>query len=143
MKTMIVGAGGLGILGPIMLWVISSGDSLWAFFAQWFIGILLSTFDGPTNAWLVEKFPAKHRLTSASLGYDMAHCTTSAFSPLVATVLVKDYGPLAPGLLYPFFAPLAIVGMFVSRKFHTNATTVTNDAKDKIVESESNTEPLL
>ena len=68
------------------------------------------------NAWLMEQFPAKHRLTSAALGYDLAHCTASAFSPLVDTVLVQEYGNLAPAAMYPFFALMALLGMFLRKK---------------------------
>lgn len=54
-KTMAVGAVGLGIIGPFMLNVISSGEEVWAFLAQWTIGIFLVLFGGPMNAWLVGK----------------------------------------------------------------------------------------
>ena len=118
MKTMIIGAIGLGVVGPFMLWIISAGEAVTAFFAQWAIGVFLSVFGGPMNAWLVEKFPPKVRLTSAALGYDLAHCTASAFSPLVATVLVDKYGPMAPACIYPFFAVIAIIGMLISTKIH-------------------------
>ena len=87
------------------------------------------------NAWLMEQFPAKHRLTSAALGYDLAHCAASAFSPLVATVLVKNYGNLAPAAMYPFFALLALLGMFLSRK-------TSGDSEDSPRESANNTETL-
>lgn len=79
---------------------------------------LTSTFLYFTLAWLVEKFPPNIRLTSAALGYDLAHCTASAFSPLVATVLVQKVSPTAPGYIYPFFAVLAVIGMFMSTKIH-------------------------
>eukprot|EP00571_Detonula_confervacea_P001349 CAMPEP_0172322570 /NCGR_PEP_ID=MMETSP1058-20130122/46234_1 /TAXON_ID=83371 /ORGANISM="Detonula confervacea, Strain CCMP 353" /LENGTH=488 /DNA_ID=CAMNT_0013038341 /DNA_START=338 /DNA_END=1804 /DNA_ORIENTATION=+ len=117
-KTMSIGVVGLAILGPVMVNVIASGQALQAFFAQVSLGLLLSLFGGPMNAWLVEKFPPKIRLTSAALGYDLAHCTASAFSPLIATLLVRDYGVNAPGAIYPFFAVLAVVGMFMSTKIH-------------------------
>ena len=71
-----------------------------------------------TLAWLVEKFPPNIRLTSAALGYDLAHCTASAFSPLVATLLVQEVSTTAPGYIYPFFAVLAVIGMFMSTKIH-------------------------
>ena len=117
-KTMIVGAVSLGVVGPFMLWVISAGEAVTAFFAQWAIGVLLSLFGGPMNAWLVEKFPPDVRLTSAALGYDLAHCTASAFSPLIATVLVENVGPVAPAAIYPFFAAIAIIGMLISTRIH-------------------------
>ena len=118
-KTMGIGVAGLAVFGPIMINVISSsGKAAQAFFAQWTLGIFLSLFGGPMNAWLVEKFPPKVRLTSAALGYDLAHCTASAFSPLVATILVQDFSSAAVGWLYTFFAVLATLGMFMSTKIH-------------------------
>ena len=128
-KTMSVGAAGLAILGPIMINVISSGQAVQAFFAQWTLGVFLSLFGGPMNAWLVEKFPPKIRLTSAALGYDLAHCTASAFSPLVATLLVQNYGNSAPGFMFPFFAVLAVVGMFMSTKIHRDGGIDENDVQ--------------
>ena len=115
-KTMGVGVVGLAISGPLMMKVISAGNPVAAFFAQCTLGWFLALFGGPMNAWLVEKFPPHIRLTSAALGYDLAHCTASAFSPLVATVLVQEVGATAPGYIYPFFAVLAVIGMFMSPK---------------------------
>lgn len=117
-KTMGLGVVGLAISGPIAVRIIASGNAVEAFFAQWTLGLFLSLFGGPMNAWLVEKFPPKVRLTSAALGYDLAHCTASAFSPLIATLMVQKYGYESPGAIYPFFAVLAIAGMFLSTKVH-------------------------
>ncbi|EJK67433.1 hypothetical protein THAOC_11535 [Thalassiosira oceanica] len=117
-RTMMLGAYGLAIFGPVMIKLISTGKAFNAFFAQWTLGVFISIFGGPMNAWLVESFPPKVRLTSAALGYDLAHCTASAFSPLVATVLVKDFGSTSVGLMYPFFALLAICGMHLSNRIH-------------------------
>lgn len=134
LKTMIPGAILIGILGPIMLWVISSGVAVSAFFAQWAIGLCLSLFGGPMNSWLVESFPAKHRLTSAALGYDLAHCTASAFSPLIATVLVKEYGPLGPCAMYPFFAVIALIGMFISTRTHYEQDNADDSDAEALIE---------
>mmetsp|Transcript_37027 Transcript_37027/g.62972 ORF Transcript_37027/g.62972 Transcript_37027/m.62972 type:complete len:190 (+) Transcript_37027:1-570(+) len=117
-RVMVVGALGLGALGPIMLIVISKGQAVPAFFAQLTMGLFLTIFGGPISAWLVERFPPKVRLTSASLGYDLAHSTASAFSPLIATMLARNVGLAAPGIIYPFFAVLALFGMFMSTKIH-------------------------
>jgi len=117
-KTMSIGIVGLAILGPIAIKVISNGVAIEAFLAQWTLGIFLSFFGGPMNAWLVEKFPPKVRLTSAALGYDLAHCSASAFSPLAATLLVQNYGHNSPGIMYPFFAVLAVGGMYMSTKIY-------------------------
>ena len=118
MKMMVAGCIGLGAFGPIMMLVISRGNGVSAFFAQFFLGILLCLYGGPISAWLVEKFPPKIRATSASLGYDLAHCTASAFSPLVATLLAQNVSLVAPGVIYPFFAVFGLIGLFTSTKIH-------------------------
>ena len=137
-KTMGVGIAGLAILGPFMVNIISSGNAVKAFFAQWTIGFFLSMFGGPMNAWLVERFPPKVRLSSAALGYDLSHCTASAFSPLAATLLVQHVGVTAPGILYPFFAVIAIIGMFMSTKIHRDGG-IADDGSVKSVEMGSKT----
>eukprot|EP01082_Thalassiosira_pseudonana_P011175 g10521.t1 g10521 contig4:2038438-2039984(+) len=151
-RTMVIGALGLGALGPIMLMIISHGRPVQAFFAQWTIGLLLSIFGGPISAWLVEKFPSKVRATSAALGYDLAHCTASAFSPLVATVLAQKVSPVAPGVIYPFFAILALVGMVMSIQTHQDGSvhddnTTTSDVGSTVdndaTKSEEQAEDLL
>lgn len=127
-NVMVLGALLLGAFGPIGVLIISKGNGISAFFAQLTIGLMLVLFGGPISAWLVEKFPPKVRLTSASLGYDLAHSTASAFSPLVATVLARDFSLAAPGIIYPFFAILALVGMFMSTKIHQDADVKDNQA---------------
>ncbi len=62
MKTMVVGAVGVGVLGPFCLFVITQGQPVRAFFAQWFVGIMLAFYGGPISAWLVERFPVKGKL---------------------------------------------------------------------------------
>ena len=113
-KVMIIGAIGLSIVGPIGMVVISKGTELDAFIAQCVIGLFLAAFGAPMNAWLVDMFPHKIRLTSAALGYDLANCTAAAFSPLIATLLVDQRGPKAVGGIYTVFAFCAFGGMFLS-----------------------------
>lgn len=148
-RLMVVGALGLGALGPIMVIVISKGHATSAFFAQLTLGWLLSLYGGPISAWLVERFPPKVRATSASLGYDLAHCTASAFSPLLATVLAQNVSLAAPGIIYPCFAILGLVGMFTSTKIHQDGGLDDNkaDASEKeiaknAVESEEEKEEV-
>ena len=117
-RVMSVGAVSVGIVAPFMLWIISRGKTVDAFFAQSFIGLLLSLFSGPIFAWLPEKFPPSVRLTSAALGWNLGICVSAGFSPAVATSLVHRFGKVAPASIYPFFAILAMIGMFISTKVH-------------------------
>lgn len=151
MFVMVSGALGVGILGPLCLLIISQGEPVRAFFAQWFLGILLAFYGGPISAFLAENFPVKIRATSLSLGYDIAHCTASAFAPLIATVLVQNVSLVAPGFIYTLFALFGLIGMFMSRKINkddgieegtdppTNEMAETDD-KDEDCDEEEETE---
>lgn len=98
-KIMIVGAVGLGAVAPLMVWIISWGNTWKAFLAQWTIGVFVSIFSGPMWAWIPGNFPPRVRLTSAALSYNLGMCLSGGFSPAIATALVHGYGPLAPAIL--------------------------------------------
>ena len=70
-------------------------------------------------------------------GYDLAHCTASAFSPLVATVLVREYGEVAPAFIYVFFSILAIIGMFISTRTHYDAAVANDDDTTSIASNQN------
>lgn len=129
---MTFGAIALGLMGPVGLIAISQGNATMAFFAQWSIGVWLAMYGGPMMAWLVESFPPEVRLTSASLGFDLAHATASAFSPLLATVLVDRVGVRAPAMIYPFFASISLVGLYISpaTRYDSSVHEVTGDDDD-------------
>uniref|UniRef100_A0A7R9ZK49 Major facilitator superfamily (MFS) profile domain-containing protein n=1 Tax=Craspedostauros australis TaxID=1486917 RepID=A0A7R9ZK49_9STRA len=113
-RTMTVAALALMVAGPIMLVVIARGGSFAAFLAQWSVGVMLSFFGAPLCAWLVESFDSSVRLTSASLGYDLAHAIAAGYSPAMATALFKDVGKYAPGMLYTIFGFLSLVGIYTN-----------------------------
>ena len=142
-KTMVVGALGLGGLGPVLLYVISRGNALSACLCQISIGWFLSLFGGPLGAWLGERFPPKVRLTSVSLGYDIAHSTASGFSPMIATILAQKVNPTAPGIIYTFFAFVALIGLMITTQIHNDETahSVTRDETASTVNNPENIEP--
>ena len=111
---MTTGAICVGLIGPIMIYIISRGQTWPAFAAQWTIGVLLSMFTGPMWAWITENFDPKVRLTSAAMGYNLSVCLSAGFSPALATVIVNGYGPVSVGIIYPMFASIALVGLVVS-----------------------------
>lgn len=78
-KTMVLGAVGVGILGPVCLFVIAQGRQVPVFFAQWFLGIMLALYGGPISAWLVEKFPVKGKLLQ------QASCVSLVLSKILLT----------------------------------------------------------
>ena len=115
-KIMMIGTVGTGMVAPLMLWVISMGRSVPAFFAQFTIGVISSLNAGPLSAWLCENFPPQVRLTGGALGYNLGVCISSGFSPLLATALVHQFGPVAPGVIYPLFALLTAAGLMIGEK---------------------------
>ena len=129
-NTMTFGAITVGIIGPIMVWIISWGNTVQALFAQIAICFFLSFYAGPFCTWLVERFPPKIRLTSAALGFNIGICISSGFSPAIATSLVRT-SEWAPGLIYPIFAVLGLVGMVISTKVHQDGTVDDCESQSK------------
>jgi len=113
-RIMSVAALGMTIGGPILLAFISKGNSYVAFGCQLVLGLLLSFFGGPMSAWMVESFSAEVRLTSAALGYDLAHSVVGGFSPAIATALYDSCGKTCAGSLYTIFGITSLVGLYLN-----------------------------
>ena len=119
---MIVGNVLTAVIAPILLWVISMGKSVPAFFAQATIGLITSLVAGPMSAWIGEAFPPEVRLTGGAIGYNVAVCISSGFSPLIATALVNRFGPVAPGVIYPLFALFSTIGLMIGKMCNKQGT---------------------
>jgi MHS family proline/betaine transporter-like MFS transporter len=72
-RIMTIGGASMGILSPILVLVIGRGNPFLAFLSQSIMGVALSLFGAPMCAWLVETFEPDARLTSISVGYNIAH----------------------------------------------------------------------
>jgi MHS family proline/betaine transporter-like MFS transporter len=101
-------------LGPIFLIMIAKGNGVVAFFSQLCLGVILSFFGGPLCAWLVENFSPEVRMTSASMGYDIAHAVAGGFSPAMATALFNNVGTYAAGLVYVVFGVVSVFGLWIT-----------------------------
>lgn len=115
-RRIVINTGSLltGAIAPVMVWVISLGGTARAFFAQWFVGLVFSIYSGPIFAFMPEIFPAKVRLTSAAFGYNVGVCLSAGFAPAIATALYQNHGPWAAGAIYPFFAVLSMIGVYIA-----------------------------
>merc|ERR1712151_507449 len=104
----------MAIWGPIAVFIIgSTTNSFLACFVQYSLGVFLAFFAAPLCAWLVGTFDPEVRLTSASVGYDIAHATAAGFSPAVATFLFSSVGKFAPGILYPILSSCTLFGLYL------------------------------
>lgn len=108
------------IFGPIMVMIIGNSNSncnssaLRALAAQSSLGVFLSLWGAPMCAWLVESFPPQVRLTSVSIGYNIAQATIGGFSPGVATFLADVVGINSPGYFLSFLAMLSLAGLYIA-----------------------------
>lgn len=133
----------LTCLGPVLLIMISKGNSFVAFACQLVLGVLLSFFGGPLCAWLVENFSPEVRLTSASLGYDISHAVVGGFSPAMATILFDKVGTAAPGLIYVVFGTISVIGIYITYCFGGNDKEEMDKAGDlELKESKAENEDL-
>eukprot|EP00977_Amphora_coffeiformis_P007452 scaffold1619_cov161-Amphora_coffeaeformis.AAC.12 len=110
---MTLGALGLGIVGPILFWLIRQGNALSALVAQCLLGVFLSCWGAPMCAWLVESFDPAARLTSVAIGYNVAQATAGGLAPMIATVLNDDVSRQAPGYILTGLATISLTGLWV------------------------------
>ena len=130
-RVMAVGGIALALSAPLALRMISSGDPVSAFFAQTFLGISLSFWGAPMMAWLAESFEPAARLTSVSIGYNIAQACGGGIAPAIATVMVDSIGPEAPAYYLTIIACIALMGLlFVAPKKAVHFTALQGDDED-------------
>jgi hypothetical protein len=63
-----------GLVGPILVMLVGNlgSNSMIAFESQSLLGLSLASWGAPMCAWLVESFEPEARLTSVSIGYNVA-----------------------------------------------------------------------
>jgi hypothetical protein len=64
--------------------------------------------------WLVETFEPQARLTSCSLGYNIAQCMAGGTAPTIATAMVDSLGATSPGWYLTILAVISIVGLLLA-----------------------------
>ena len=84
-----------------------------AFSAQSMLGLSLSMWGAPMCAWLVESFEPEARLTSVSIGYNVAQAIGGGLSPFLATLLVDEVGTSAPGILLVVLSVTSLCGLWI------------------------------
>lgn len=115
-RIMTIGGVAFGLLGPVMVFLIGEkgSQSSWTAFAcQTILSLALTFWGAPMCAWLVESFEPQARLTSVSIGYNIAQAVAGGMSPFWATLLVDKVGMAAPGLLLFFLSMISLVGLWV------------------------------
>ena len=113
-RTRVMYAGGcsMALTSPFLILIISYGNTIAAFFAQSFMGIILSLWGGPMCAWLVESFPPSARLTSVAIGYNIAQAVVGGVSPAIATWVVDEFDTTAPGFFISIIAFFSVFGLY-------------------------------
>ena len=110
-RVMAVGGLLVGVSSPIMIALIGTGQATIAFGAQMFLGICLCFWGAPMMAWLAESFEPAARLTSVSIGYNIAQACGGGMAPAIATEMVDRLGPESPGYYLLVIAAIAVVGL--------------------------------
>jgi len=110
---MTIGATFMGLGAPLLIFIIGLGQPLLALLSQIMIGIALSCFGAPMVAWLVESFEPEARLTSVSIGYNLAQATVGGMTPALATFMVDSLGPSSPGIILFGVSLISLLGLWV------------------------------
>jgi MHS family proline/betaine transporter-like MFS transporter len=115
-RIMTIGGFGMLFYSPIAINLIGLSQPILAYASQTLLGIVLSLWGSPMLAWLVESFEPEARLTSVSIGFNIAQALGAGLGPSLATVMVDKWGPTSPGYLYSFFAICGLIGLWIAPK---------------------------
>ena len=96
--------------------IIQGGAPLNIFFALCVLGINLSLWGAPMMSWLVESFPQSIRLTSVSIGYNIAQATVGGMSPGIATYMLDSIGYNSPSFLISITGIISMIGLYLQPK---------------------------
>lgn len=116
-KVMSFGCFLLLIMAPVNLYLLHQHSHLSIFLAIGSGALLMSLFNGPTNAYLQDLFPAKIRYTGIALGYATGAALLGGTQPLISTYLIEQtQNPFAPVLYLAFAAVVGLGSLYFSRK---------------------------
>ena len=62
---------------------------------------------------MIESFPPESRLTSISIGYNVAQAIIGGMTPSLATLLVDKVGLISPGFYVSIICGLSLVGLYM------------------------------
>ena len=96
--------------------MLDSGSLVWVFLA---IAIALPLHDlqyGPQAAFIAESFPGSLRYSGSSLGYQLASITAGGPAPIVAVLLLRQYGTSTAIAIYmSLCALISLICVFALR----------------------------
>jgi len=119
-KVMMMSGAILTISAPFAFSIFGGGGESYvgiiAFFIQLTLSIFLGTYLGAMVPWLVLITPPEIRLTSLSLGYNISLSVWGGFSPLMATLLVDQFGKIGPGYFISLACVLGMFGVYIGPK---------------------------
>ena len=139
LKVMLTGGIILIFVGPITISLVNLGNPGTAWLGQSLMGVGLSLFGGPSNAWIVENFPPKVRLTALSVSYNLTLGIIGGFTPAIATLLVDHVSPISPGFILTVLAFISLFGLYISPREGANSgeptSSVNSPHHDKVTDA--------
>ena len=106
--------------------MLDSGSLVWVFLA---IAIALPIHDlqyGPQAAFISESFPGSLRYSGSSLGYQLASITAGGPAPIIAVILLRQYGTSTAIAVYMSLCALASLFCVFALKDRTEPSTLTS-----------------
>jgi MFS family permease len=103
---------------PFLYFGMLDSGSLWLVFLAIVIGLPLHDLQyGPQAAFIAESFPGSLRYSGSSLGYQLASITAGGPAPIVATILLQQYGTsLAIAAYMSVCAAISLACVFALRE---------------------------
>jgi len=121
---MAVGGVCLAVSSPFLIELIGRGDAAIAFVAQTLLGIFLTMWSGPMLSWMIEAFDEDIRLSSIAIASNVAQVVVGASVSGLATLMVDQIGPVAPGYIVSCLAFAGLIGLWLAPTPKTPASSM-------------------
>ena len=101
------------LFAPCIFYLLQQQSLLSISVAVLMAALMMSTFNGPTNALLQRLFPTQVRYTGVALGYAIGAALMGGTAPLICTYLIKlTHNPYSPAVYLIFAACVGSISLF-------------------------------
>jgi MHS family shikimate/dehydroshikimate transporter-like MFS transporter len=123
-----------------LFWFTDTGSGVWATVGISLAAIAHAAMYGPQAAFFSELFGTRVRYSGASLGYQLASVVAGGLSPLIAALLLAEYGSGTPIAIY--IAVLCLItaaGVWFAAETRTVSLTAVQPEEQRLLSDERGT----
>lgn len=122
------GAAAAAVAAFPLFWLTDTGSAFWATVGVSLAAVAHAAMYGPQASFFSELFGTQVRYSGVSIGYQMASVLAGGLSPLIAALLLKQFGSFVPVALYiAVLCVITLAGVWLAAETRTSSLTADDD----------------